>query len=483
MTVNLFPFLLLPAACAALCPFVGKLGRKHPERLSIFVLVFGLLLAIIHVPSCIESQDLRSVFSGAPLALVMGDMFSLFMLVLIYLAALSVAVFSVFYKREDDRSALYYALLMASVAGMAGVVLSTDFFTLYVFVEVLAVCSFSLIAFQRKAESLEGAIKYLVVAAPATLFLISGVALLMLFTGTTSFAGVLTAVGGADNPAMLIIMGIMLCGFLLKSGLVPFHTWTPDAYQSAPAPVSALLAGIITKVAGMYAIIRIMLLMRVAHPQTAAALGSALMLFGAASILVGAFAALYQKDFKRMLAYSSVSQMGYIVLAAGAATPLALAAAVFHFFNHATFKLTLFFNSGAIERSAGTTNIEKLGGLENRMPWTSWTSVIAMMSTAGIPPLSGFWSKLLIIVALWQAGLHGYAALALLASILTLAYFLVLQRRVFFGNLPEGLSGVKEARAGMLVPAVLFAALMVLAGLYFPLIFSNLVVPAVALFL
>jgi len=481
MTLNLFPFILMPLIGAALCPFVGKLGHKYAERLSVFILLFGLLLAVLNIPVCAEYQTRVNGMLGP--AWLAGDVFSLFSVVMIYMAALSVTVFSAFYKREDDRGALYYALLLASVAGMSGVALANDFFTLYVFVEVLAVCSFSLIAFQMKAESLEGAIKYLVISAPASLFIISGVSLLMLSTGSTSFASVLSASGGGDNPAVIIIMGVILCGFLLKSGLVPFHTWTPDAYQSAPAPVSALLSGIITKMAGVYAIIRIMMLLRVAHPQTTAAIGSALMLFGAASIIVGALAAMYQKDFKRMLAYSSISQVGYIVLAAGAATPLALAAAIFHFFNHATFKLTLFFNAGAVEKATGTTNITKLGGLENRMPWTSWTSVIAMLSTAGIPPFSGFWSKFLIITALWQAGFHGYAGLALAASVLTLGYFLILQSRVFFGNLPEELSGVKEVRAGLLLPGLCFAALMVAVGLYFPLIFSNFVEPAVVLFL
>jgi len=481
VTLNLFPFILLPLAASALCPFVGKLGHKYAERLSLFVLLFGLVLAVLNVPICAEYQTRISGSLGA--AFISGDVFSLFSIALIYLASLAVAVFSAFYKREDDRTALYYALLMAATAAMSGVVLANDFFTLYVFVEVLAVCSFSLIAFQLKAEPLEGAIKYLVISAPASLFLIAGVSLLMLFAGSTSFAAILGAAGGRDNPAVLIIMGVMLCGFLLKSGLVPFHTWTPDAYQSAPTPVSALLSGIITKIAGVYAIIRIMLLLRVSHPQTAAALGTALMLFGAASIVVGALAAMHQKDFKRMLAYSSISQVGYIVLAAGAGTPLAIAGAIFHFFNHATFKLTLFFNGGALEKSAGTTDIGKLGGLENKMPWTSWTSVIAMLSTAGIPPLSGFWSKLIIIVALWQAGFHGYAGLALLASVLTLGYFLILQGRVFFGNLPDHLAEVKEARAGLLAPAVFFAALMVVVGLYFPFIFSNFVEPSVALFL
>ena len=140
---------------------------------------------------------------------------------------------------------------------------------------------------------------------------------------------------------------------------------------------------------------------------------------------VGAIAALRQKNLKRMLAFSSISQLGYIVLAAGLGTPLALIAAIFHLFNHATFKTVLFLNSASLEHSAGTSDMEKLGGMEHAMPWTSWTSVIALLSTTGIPPLSGFWSKLLIIIALWAGGAKVYAMLALLFSVVTLAYFMV----------------------------------------------------------
>jgi multicomponent Na+:H+ antiporter subunit D len=205
------------------------------------------------------------------------------------------------------------------------------------------------------------------------------------------------------------------------------------------------------------------------------------MAVGAVSIILGALCAIGQKDVKRMLAYSSISQVGYIVLGLGAGTPLALAGAVFHLFNHSIFKSLLFVNSSALEQQLGTTDMDRMGGLATRMPVTGATNVIALLSTAGVPPLSGFWSKLIIILGLWKAGLHGYAALAILFSVVTLAYLLTMQRKVFFGLLPEGLRQVKEAAPGVVVSAVVLAALTIGVGVLTPYLLGTFLLPIVSL--
>ena len=202
------------------------------------------------------------------------------------------------------------------------------------------------------------------------------------------------------------------------------------------------------------------------------------MAVGALSIIVGALATFVQSDFKRMLAYSSVSQVGYIVLALGAGTKLAVAAAVFHLFNHAIFKSLLFVNAAAVEERLGSTDMDYMGGLASRMPLTGATSVIGLLSTAGIPPLSGFWSKFIIILALWTSGNRAYAVIALLASILTLGYFLSMQRRVFFGKVVhKGLEDVREASFAYVFPAIVLAAIAVGVGLFFPWILNWFILP------
>jgi multicomponent Na+:H+ antiporter subunit D len=178
-----------------------------------------------------------------------------------------------------------------------------------------------------------------------------------------------------------------------------------------------------------------------------------------------------------MLAYSSISQVGYIVLALGAATPLAFVGAVFHFFNHAIFKSLLFVNAASLEKRLGTTDMDKIGGMGSKMKVTSATSLIGLLSTAGIPPLSGFWSKLIIIIALFSAGRPVYAVIALLASALTLAYFLSLERKVFFGKVVASPAAETKASFGITFSEVLLAAITVAAGLGFAFILNTWLLP------
>jgi multicomponent Na+:H+ antiporter subunit D len=169
-----------------------------------------------------------------------------------------------------------------------------------------------------------------------------------------------------------------------------------------------------------------------------------------------------------MLAYSSISQVGYIIVGLGCATPLGIFGAVFHLFNHAVFKSALFINSAALEAQTGMRDMDRMGGLGAKMPVTGLTSVISCLSAAGIPPLAGFWSKLIIIIALWVSGYYTYAVIAMIAGTITLAYFLSMQRRVFFGTLAAEFSTIQEAPFGLLLPVLILTVITVALGLLFP---------------
>jgi len=200
------------------------------------------------------------------------------------------------------------------------------------------------------------------------------------------------------------------------------------------------------------------------------------MLVGALTLAGAALAALVQTNFKRMLAYSSISQVGYIILSFGVATPLGIAGAVFHLFNHAVFKSLLFVNAAAVEKKTGTCDMNEMGGLAARMPMTGFSSVVGLLSTAGVPPLAGFWSKLVIILALWQAGHYAYATIAVLFSLVTLAYFLAMQRKVFFGLLRPNCEKASEAFE-LAVPTILLAAITIAVGLLIPFIKGTFLLP------
>ncbi|HPM42753.1 MAG TPA: proton-conducting transporter membrane subunit, partial [Candidatus Omnitrophota bacterium] len=298
--------------------------------------------------------------------------------------------------------------------------------------------------------------------------------LMLLVSPDTSFPSIASALkSSSSSPLIIFSVALFICGLLIKGGLVPFHGWLPDAYASAPAPVSVLLAGIITKACGIYTLIRLVTaIFGFTDPVK-----NTIMFTGILSILVGAFAALGQNNLKRLLAYSSISQVGYIILGLGTGTPLGIAGAAFHLFNHSIFKSLLFVNSAAVEEETGTVDIDKMGGISARMPTTGATSVIAVLSASGIPPLSGFWSKLMIVVALWQCGRYGYAITAVLAGVLTLAYLLKIEQRVFFGKLKPGLEYIKEPGLGIISISVVLAAITIGAGLFFPIVYTKLIMP------
>lgn len=467
MDKGLLAYLLIPLFSALVIPFAARNRPKLADILANVTLLAGLINLVW---LALRPSVIRGGFNDIP-----GDGFALLLVGAVYLVALCVTFFSAWFLDENlpNRPA-YYSLILVSVSAMCGVVTTTDFFTLYVFIEVLAVTSFALITTDDSKNGLEGALKYFLLTFPASALIIVGISILMLTLGSLSYDN-LQIFMASDIPSGPVTFAgaLLMLGFLIKSGVVPFHTWTPDAYQGSYAPVSAYLAGIVTKISGVYAIIKLATLMRFFDGR-AQALSEMLMFLGMLSIVVGALAALKQTNLKRMLAFSSVSQIGYIVLAAGLGTPLAIMGAVFHLINHATFKTVLFLNSASVEKAAGTTDMDKLGGLEHSMPVTSWTSVIALLSTAGVPPLSGFWSKLLIILALWESGLKFYAVLALLFSIVTLAYFMLMQRKVFFGKKGPAAENAREVSTPLLAPVVVMSAVIVALGLLFPYFYSYL---------
>ncbi len=286
------------------------------------------------------------------------------------------------------------------VAGMNGLVLSQDLFSVYIFLEVAAVASYALVAYGLGAEELEASFKYLMLSVVASAAVLTAIAILYGMTGALGFDAVAAGLRLLEaNTVIGIAAALFLMGFGLKAALIPFHAWLPDAHPSAPAPISAILSGLLIKVSGVYAIARIFFHVLGMTP----ALSQILMWLGAVSIVVAAFLALGQSDMKRMLAYSSISQVGYVVLGIGIGTPLGVAGGLFHLLNHALAKGLLFFTSGSVQQATGTRNLDEMGGLAKRMPWTAGTNLIGSLSIAGVPPLGGFWSKLIIIIALIQS--------------------------------------------------------------------------------
>jgi len=473
----MYTFMGLPLLCIVVLNVIGK---KPADRICPYL---GLFVGLVQMVSAVVSAVLLLQFNkeavnfsqfwnmnvSAEASFFSVDMISL--VVLFCIGMVTMVSFATAKSMLKENIFKYTNLMCVLVLGMNGIALVSDLFSLYVFIEITGIASFILIAVNKDDNGLEGAFKYLVMSCIASAFMLAGLALLFMEAGGLRFEQIHmlfdTMIGGGAiaNP-VLVILGVifLIAGFSIKSGIVPFHGWLPDAYQSASAPVSVILGGVVTKVAGVYAIIR---LMGDFMLGSFSIFSIAFMILALVSIVVGALAAVAQKDFKRILAYSSISQIGYIVLGVATGSIIGLVGAVMHFFNHATFKTTLFVNASSIEKQVGTTEIAKLGGLQKQMPVTGVSSILAFFSTAGIPPLAGFWSKLLIIIAAWSVSPVA-GGVALVASLFTIAYFLRLQRSVFFGPEEEHLSEVKEAKGGLRVASILLSAVTVLVGVLFP---------------
>lgn len=476
--VTLLPlFTTIPVFSAILMLIIGKFDKKNFPRIWSIITSLSLLfiLAVIWNKGIIvhEMGGWRPPF-GVVLVL---DNFSRLMLLIVNAVAFLTLIYSYIYMKKFEDYLRFFTLFLFMLAGMNGVVLTGDLFNLFVFLEIASISSYALVGYGVDAEELEASFKYLILGALASVFILFAIGMIYSLTGSVNMADVakfIIANNLAENNALLMATGLFIVGFGLKAGLVPFHAWLPDAHSSAPAPISVMLSGVLIKVLGIYAIIRIFYNVIGVMPV----ITNIFITMGTISMLVGAFMGFGQDDMKRMFAFSSISQMGYIAVGIGIGTPLALIGALFHLLNHAGFKSLLFLSSGAIESSTGTRNLSRLGGLGKRMPITSAASVVGSLSIAGVPPFNGFWSKLIIIIAAFASGYIWLGAVLALTAFLTLGYYLRFQKNVIFGEVSSKIKNVREAPFLMLLPILIFAVFCLLAGIFNGWILSNMIIPA-----
>lgn len=396
-----------------------------------------------------------------PLGIVlMVDPLSCLFLIITNLIGFLIAVYSVTYTKKHSRPVYLYILFLLMLAGMNGILISMDFFNIFVFFEIASIASFVLVAFGLRAEELEASLKYTVISFISSTLILLGIAVIYGFTGTLNISSFMHITAGIPQSHLWFILGFLIAGFAIKAALVPFHTWLPDAHSMAPAPVSAILSGVFIKVVGFYGIIRLTTNIF----GTIQEIRTVLLIFGILSMVLGGLMAYGQKNIKRLFAYSTISQIGYCAVGLGIGGYLGYLGVLLHIISHAFSKSLLFLNIGAVEYMTGTTDSDKLKGLYDRMPYTSALASTGMLGIAGVPPMGNFWSKLIIILAAVQAGQPAIAVLCILVAVLTLGYFLKLQRTVYYNKTDET-PKPQEAPSGMLAPMTVLALAVVFAGI------------------
>jgi len=430
-----------------------------------------LIVALVGLARVVTDGPLRHELGGWPPPIGIEyvlDPLSAFMVATIALIGLLVVAYppATAFGSDPVRGQPLHALILLLLTGLTGVVLSGDLFHLFVFIEIYALATYPLVALGGDRGTL-AALRYLLLGTIGSGLYLLGVGFVYFSTGTLNMADASVLLADlSDNPATLGALGLIVIGLALKMALFPLHVWLPDAHSSAPPGVAALLAAVQVKAAA-YALLRIIHdVFGPAYLDGTLPVTTALTWFGAAGIVAGSVMAIRQPDIKRMLAYSTVAQLGYIGVGIGVGTPLAVVAALLHVLNHAVMKSGLFLAVGGILDRTHLKTIARYSGLGRRMPLTMGGFALLALSMVGIPPLAGFWSKWYLIVATLEDGRWPLAVIVGLSSLLTAVYFLRLFERIFVLAPDEQVvADATEPRAAIVVPVLVLAGLVVAIGL------------------
>ena len=459
---------------ALLIPTIDALNKEKGSKNKVFSgIAFGsLVLALIIVIARVISGETLPALSVASNGVITDDVFGAFFSIAFLIVSLMVTASSLSYMKNKSNHAAYYSLILLSSIGMILIGYSTDFVMLLVSWELMSIPTYALAAFSKKDPvSNEASIKYFLFGALSTSIIILAMGIVYGITGTTNIYDSIVALTSLKSELMpfgLLAVGLFIAGFGFKMGLVPFHMWLPDTYSGSPTTVAALLAAG-TKKAGFAAAIRVIIIGLVALNVQWSFVLAIIAIF---TMTIGNLGALTQKSVPRMLAYSSISQAGYMLI--GLAVALysiqGIEASLFHIMNHAVMISAAFIAAAAVILVLSGYGIEKYKGLGYRMPITALVMTISLLALAGIPPLNGFWSKLLLFGAAIDSGQQIWwgpylAIAAILNSALSLGYYAWIIRKMY---MEDGENRVRQKEPRSIVAVLLFAmGFMVIFGIWY----------------
>jgi len=465
----------LPIVSGIMLYLLGK-ASKSVEKYAGWLAALAALVPVVLVGSMIPdvmTKSLKRVYSWIPsMGVTFGfqiDALSVAIAFIIALVSFLATVYAVGYMEHEHGHAGYFGNTLLFIGGMLGVVFSSNLLQFYVFWELMLVPSYFLIVFWGTPErSARIAFKYFIFTHVGAVCLLFGILTTFALTHTFEISELAHKMEAVNPGVAMVIFILMLFGFMVKMAVFPVHTWLPDAHSEAPTPISAMLSGVMIKT-GAYAIIRISL--GVFFPSFSE-VSTYLMALAVITMVYGGLMAFPQTDVKRLFAYSSVSQMGYILFGLTTGTVMGLTGGLFHIVNHAFCKALLFMSSGILMHQTGTRDLRQYGGLVSKMPITAIVSVIGALTLAGTPPFSGFFSESMMFaggISHELGVLEGQNLLtfiATLSAVITAAYYLWFVWRVFFGKLPDNLKDVKEASPVMWAPLLCLAIMAVVLGIY-----------------
>ena len=477
-----------PLFAAVLVPIISVWKKSWGMPLAGAALSVSLILSSLLVPH-VRAAGYLSYHLGSwepPFGIeIRIDLLGVVMMTLVSAICLTVAVYSLRYiapsrpkggktffffgeEMEEGKRPIYYSLYLTLSAAMLGFIATGDIFNMFVFFELMAICSYALVAIPGSRQSIRAAVKYMLMAVPAAMLALLGISLLYAVTGSLNMVDIAGRIASSGYAQVIGVSYVLMAmGFAVKAAVFPLHVWLPDAHSKAPSPISALLSGVIVKM-GVFGIIRITFSVYGTYFASSPSWTSDIVKWVAgAAIIYGAIMAIRQTDLKIMIAYSTVMNIGYIMLGFGLADVTALVGGVYHMVGHAMAKACFFLCAGSIISRSGYRSIGELKGASRKMPLTCAAFALASLSIVGIPPTAGFVGKWYLVWGSLNTGNVLLGAVVLVGSIMAAVYCFRVVYYMFFLPPANGAwqEVTGEAPVSMVVPAWVLAAGALVLGL------------------
>lgn len=479
-----FPVFMVtvPLVCAVLLPFLGYLRQKWVPWAAMLPLAFSSVLGLLLIGKIPAEGYLGYELGGWPppwgIELRVDRVGHFLMLIVCGITLLALAFSRRYISREvsGGRLTAYYVLFLLMSGAMLGFVATGDVFNLFVFMEILALSSYALLAITGNRNAVRAAFKYVLMGAPSSIMVLLAIGFIYSATGTLNMADLTLRIADSRYSEVLIVAYILfVIGFGVKAALFPLHMWLPDAHSIAPSPISALLSGLLVEVS-TFAIFRITFsVFSMGSSGLFASTLDAVGIFAAAAVLYGGIMAILQKDLKMMIAYSTVSHIGYIFLGITAMTAEGLTGAMYHMLDHGLAKACLFLCAGNFIFVKGYRRIEDLKGAWRQMPWTCFAFALASISVVAIPPTAGFISKWYLILGNIKGGNYAYVVVLLVGAILAAVYCF---RIIYYMFFQPGKEGAWEGESRDAAPSMLAPVWVLSLGTLFFGILSYLLIPS-----
>jgi multicomponent Na+:H+ antiporter subunit D len=451
----------LPLISAFFVPILKKISKKAiMPYLTLITLIQTIIAALVFRDVYTTGNPIIIMAGGfrppVGINLYIGHFASLFALI-IALVSFLMAVFSMraINIEPKDKYAMLFLLLMLGATGM---IATGDIFNLFVFMEITAISAYALTAYNKDAHASEASMKYIILGGIGSSFFLVGVALIYGSLGTLNLADIAQKASLIDPTVAQVALALLIFGLAVEGELFPLNAWAPDAYQAAPHPITTLFSAFVVK-ASLYAIARIVYLL--SSVETWQNILNLLIILGTLTVVIGELSALRQANVKRMIAYSSIAQVGLIAVGFGLGTQAGIDASVFHMVNHAIVKALLFLAVGYVALELGGAEFEKFRGLGKRMPLTAFAITVGAVSVIGIPLFNVFWSKIKLLLAALVAGKTFVVALILGASLVEAVYYIKLIHVMWFFESEKG-----EENIVLGIIMTLLIAIIVLIGIY-----------------